>query len=184
MGMGPLRASLKRKAASIGGGLELVWLPVNQAWAAFWHGQRVAGPFNHEHEVEEFLSRYDEPSSGGGKRRAAKRKRSYASRSKSSRGKKRRTLTRLRRVRVATKRRGYGVLRHGKHPMLPSILDAPVWSKTQQAMYSILLPGSRIVTATGHSGTVVSDQGKNVVVEMDGAPYNVSISRKAIKHVR
>ncbi len=46
----------------------------------------------------------------GGRRTATKRKRSYASRSKTvGRAKKQRT-TRLRRVRVAKKRRGYGVM--------------------------------------------------------------------------
>jgi hypothetical protein len=54
---------------------------------------------------------------GGGKRRVAKRKRSYSGRSKTTRTgvkrghAKRRTVTRLRR-RVATKPRGYGVMRH------------------------------------------------------------------------
>ena len=49
-----------------------------------------------------------------GRRSATKRKRSYASRSKSG-GAKRRTVTRLRHVRAA-KRRGYGVMKHGASP--------------------------------------------------------------------
>lgn len=45
-------------------------------------------------------------------RKTTKRRKSYRSKPKHAGAKKRRTVTRLRRVRMATKRRGFGVMRH------------------------------------------------------------------------
>lgn len=114
-------------------------------------------------------------------RGTAKRQKPRGRSRTASRTKKQRRLVRLRKIRSGD--RTWGTVTRASEYRF-GVLD-PFHHKAPAGNPKQLKPKQRIVLVSGNSATVVYDDGgPNVLVEVDGNPWNQSISRQAIRSVR